>query len=274
MKRLLYLLMAALLVVLAAVSCKKDRTGDSDSGNNNDPEIVTPEEDDFFIVVTRDDETSYKLFWAKSNLSAGGLCAKPEDVGDFFAWGEVEPYYIAGYNPLVSPCEDWRSGKSDGYDWTSYKWCTGNFHQLTRYCPEAKTSDWDGEGETPDGKLEFKDYDYVDDAARHILKGTWRIPTQKEWDELRAQCEWEYTTINGVGGRRVKKEDGSSIFLPVTGYWSRKSRSQETVGNYWTSTVREDDPDYAMGSYFSASGYNPGCNARFYGQVIRPVCEE
>ena len=80
MKRLLYLLMAALLMVLA-VSCKKDKPG------NKIPEGAV----DLGIVMTREDGTTYKLYWATSNLSKDGLCANPEDYGDYYAWGETEP---------------------------------------------------------------------------------------------------------------------------------------------------------------------------------------
>ena len=41
--------------------------------------------------MTREDGTTYKLCWAKSNLCETGLCADPEDYGDYYAWGEMEP---------------------------------------------------------------------------------------------------------------------------------------------------------------------------------------
>ena len=44
---------------------------------------------DLGVVITREDGTTYNLYWAKSNLSQSGLCANPEDYGDYYAWGET-----------------------------------------------------------------------------------------------------------------------------------------------------------------------------------------
>ena len=54
---------------------------------------VVPEDDvkvpegavDLGIVLTRPDGTTYPLFWAECNVGA----SKPEEFGDFFAWGET-----------------------------------------------------------------------------------------------------------------------------------------------------------------------------------------
>ena len=59
------------------------------------------------------------LYWATSNLSESGLCAKPENYGDYYAWGETSPYYESGYAQSTTPV--WKDGKSGGYDWSSYK---------------------------------------------------------------------------------------------------------------------------------------------------------
>ena len=115
--------------------------------------------------------------WAKCNLGA----EKPEGYGDYYAWGETEPYY-SSQNPLT-----WKDGKSAGYIWASYRWCNGAYDKLTRYCPEGKANYWDGT-DTPDNKTEFADYNYADDAARARLGGKWRMPTDAEWTELRTKC--------------------------------------------------------------------------------------
>ena len=46
---------------------------------------------DLGIVMTREDGTTYKLYWATCNLCKDGLCANPQDYGDYYAWGETEP---------------------------------------------------------------------------------------------------------------------------------------------------------------------------------------
>ena len=169
---------------------------------------------DLGIVITRTDGTTYRLFWAKSNLSVNGLCANPEEFGDYFAWGEKEPYYAEG-NAEISPCTNWRLGKT-GYNWVSYKWCNGARDKLTKYCPADKADYWGGD--TPDGKTELKDYAYEDDAARYILKGNWRIPTVDEWMALVEQCPSEWTTdYKGLKlrGRVFTSTNGNSIFIPA-----------------------------------------------------------
>ena len=55
---------------------------------------------DLGIIMPREDGTTYRLFWAESNLSKDGLCPKPEDFGDYYAWGGTEPYY-SSQNPLT-----------------------------------------------------------------------------------------------------------------------------------------------------------------------------
>ena len=139
MKKLIYLLMAV-LVLLAAASCKKDdKPANGDTGNNDAPEIIVPEEAvDLGMVLPRLDdegnplkdeqgnEITYKLYWAKSNLCETGLCAKPGDYGDYYAWGETEPYYEDGYSQ-VNPCSNWRVREDHpitGYNWVSYKFRT------------------------------------------------------------------------------------------------------------------------------------------------------
>lgn len=156
---------------------------------------------DLGIVMTREDGTTYKLYWATSNLCEDGLCANPEDYGDYYAWGETVPYYVKGHSRDRS-CSKWRTieGKTiTGYDWSSYKWCNGDQNKLTRYCPENKANYWDGPG-TPDNKTEFADYNYNDDAARARLGGKWRMPTNAEWTALGTKCTWTWTTQNGVKG--------------------------------------------------------------------------
>ena len=67
--------------------------------------------------MTREDGTTYKLYWATSNLCEDGLCSNPEDYGDYYAWGETEPKL--------------------NYSWSTYKWCKGNSSTMTKYCNES-----------------------------------------------------------------------------------------------------------------------------------------
>ena len=196
------------------------------------------------------------LKWASFNLGA----SKPEEYGDYYAWGETEPYYRS-LNPL-----SWDNGKEAGYDWTSYKWCLGSYDTLTKYC----TNDFYSSDGSFDGKAML---DPEDDAANVNLGGKWRMPTQDELDELWEKCTMKYTTINGVKGEQFIGPNGNSIFLPAAG---RKVALYDscvgTAGYYWSSTINGyGEADYSI--FYTGNVYweNDG---RCDGQSIRPVYDD
>ena len=184
------------------------------------------------------------VYWASSNLSATGLCKNPEDYGDHYAWGETEP-----------------KGK---YDWSTYKWCSGQATSLTKYNSD---SDWG----TVDNK---KVLEANDDAAHVALGGNWRMPTYEEWTELVKNCTWTWTTLNGVNGYEVKAANGNSIFLPAAG-WREYSNLNYAgnSGSYWTSSLSEVHRGYACYVYISPSGTFLSDSARLEGLSIRPVAK-
>ena len=98
--------------------------------------------------------------WASFNLGA----TKPEEFGDYYAWGELD--------------------KSYGY-FSSYSY-TDNPTTL----PLSR------------------------DVARAKLKGTWRMPTNAEFQALVDGCNKAWVTVGGqVGLRLTSKTTGNSIFL-------------------------------------------------------------
>ena len=179
---------------------------------------------DLGIVFKREDGSKYHLFWATTNLNEHGLCAKPEDYGDYYAWADPVPYYQEGHSQ-DNPCSSWR-GDKNGYDWKNYKWCerieSTAQQMITRYySADINTVFWT-DGGHPDEKKEFSDYDYVDDPARATLGGQWRTPSHKEWNTLKANCTLTWTTQDDVNGYEVKsKKNGNSIFLPAAGICHR-----------------------------------------------------
>ena len=225
---------------------------------------------DLGIVMTKPDGTRYALWWAASNLCRTGLCANPEDYGDYFAWGDVEPYYTS-----TSPFS-WKTGKEKGYDWPSYKWAKGDGKKLTKYCPKDKTDYWGGSG-APDGLLQLEK---SNDAASQILKGTWRLPTAEEGRALKNQCEWTWVNQKGVLGRRGTAANGNSIFFPAAG--AIGGIHYYYVGEcayFWTSTLNTEmdsymGPNGAYAIYISDQS-NPYVRREFRdtGASIRPVLE-
>ena len=176
--------------------------------------------------------------WATCNVGA----TKPEGSGNYYAWGETKP-------------------KSD-YSWVTYKWCNGTANSLTKY---NTSSDYG----TVDNKTML---DRADDAARANWGGSWRMPTDAEWTELRTQCTWTWTSQNGVNGREVTGPNGNSIFLPAAGY--RYGTSLNYVGSYgiyWSSSL--DYTLYAWHVHFTSDYVDRDYGHRYYGQSVRPVTE-
>ena len=242
MKRLIYFSMAALMML--AVSCNKDKP---------DPATKVPEEAvDLGIEMTREDGTTYKLYWAKSNLSKNGLCANPEDYGDYFSWGET-------------------SAKDD-YSWSTYQFGKSSSGPFSKYNTSSSY-----------GKVDNKTVlDPEDDVAYVKLNGQWRMPTDAEWNALMNECDWTWTTQNGVNGRLVKsKTNGNSIFLPAAGRrYDTNLGYAGSYGSYWSSSLctdgtdGTDGPNGAWGVYFYSEGVGRSYYYRYSGQSIRPVWEE
>ena len=216
--------------------------------------------------------------WAQSNLGEDGLCANPEDYGDYYAWGELEPHYAKGHSHDW-PCSDWRviEGKTmTGYNWASYKWVDPSTNRISRYYYDDPGGPEDPIG-SGDNKTTFRDYDFEDDAARVILGGKWRIPTYEEWTELCTQCEWTRTTLNGIEGRLVTAQNGNSIFLPSSGMWDGVyNNGLNSAGRYASSTLSPGTSEAA----WLAGWTDPNEEdvrtytlMRHYGYTLRPVWE-
>ena len=183
--------------------------------------------------------------WATCNVGA----TKPEEYGDYFAWGETEPKSI--------------------YDWSTYKWCRGSYYTQTKYCTDSYFG-------TVDNKTQLE---LSDDAARANWGGSWRMPTYAELTELCEQCTWTWTTQNGVYGYKVtSKKSGytnKSIFLPAAGY--RNSSGLDYAGSggrYWSSSLLTDYPSNAWFVGFLSDFVGRGPNGRYYGFSVRPVCTQ
>ena len=187
--------------------------------------------------------------WATFNVGA----SKPEEYGDYFAWGEIQP-------------------KSD-YSWSTYKWCNGDYNKLTKYCTDS--SYWDGYY-LVDNKTVL---DSEDDAASANWEGFWRIPTDADWTELRKYCKWTWTdnyNETGIAGRIVTSNmsgyETKSIFLPAAGQMNGTSLKNLDSGYYWSSSLSTDDyPSYAWRVWFTDGGVYRFDGYRYWGFSVRPV---
>lgn len=276
MKKLFYLSLAALM--LLSVSCKKDdKPGKGEDSAKYGVDGVTP------LPEAVDLGLPSGLKWASFNLGA----SKPEESGDYYAWGETETYYYSNLEPLT-----WRAGKSDGYDWNAYSWSNGAYNKLTKYCPKDKKDYWDVSGKDPDGEVKLLP---SDDVAHVKLGGKWRMPTLDDIKELLAlkaneDYTWEKwalaTDSNGnevtdafgnvVRGIRItRKSTGASLFLPAAGYCSGSSigLNAGSWGYCWSSSLTTGSPNNAYDLDFSSGDSDWYGNGRYYGFTVRPVSE-
>lgn len=173
--------------------------------------------------------------WATCNVGA----SKPEDYGDYYAWGET-------------------TTKSD-YSWETYKWCKGTDDTMTKYCTDSDYG-------TVDNRTTLTS---SDDVATVKWGSKWRMPTREEMKELDEDCTWTWTTQNGVRGMKVKGPNGNSIFLPAAVFSFGK-----VYGSYWSATLYEDFNKRAYRRGFNDGGYYWGdWLDRCDGLTVRPVTE-
>ena len=176
--------------------------------------------------------------WANMNVGA----EKPEDYGLYFAWGETVGY---GGDTSDGISFDWGSykwmnkGQSSGWQISKYQWADGK----TNACWYDNNGNFIGDGKTT---LEL-----ADDAARANWGGRWVIPTQEECRELLANTTSEWTTVNGVIGRKYTSIiNSNSIFLPAADIRAGSNlpdyNNQEgAIGAYWTASLSLSfDPNY------------------------------
>ena len=204
------------------------------------------------------------LKWATCNVGA----QQPWDCGDYFAWGEVEPYYLPGYSQMDGY---WRDGKGAGYDSASYR-----YRGFTKYCPDPQYG-YDGYWDS------LTSLQPIDDAATQHWGASWRMPTIPEWEKLENSNYFEWTWVEdyqgtGVNGcvvtSRISGYEGNNIFIPAAGFWKMVSFSElGNYGAYWTSNFFIDNPDHAPYLSLSAYGNIIGSYQRYYGFSVRPVSD-
>ncbi len=179
--------------------------------------------------------------WATCNVGA----SRPEEYGDYFAWGETTPKEV--------------------YKQGTYTWCRGTSDSMTKYCTQSNY----GYNGFTDGKTEL---DPEDDAAYVNWGPSWRMPSMEQLWELVDQCTWTWTTRNGVDGQLVTGPNGNTIFLPAAGFrWDSSVDSSGTWGDYWSRTLYESKSSDANYLYFNLGSVNMGGCGRFYGFSVRAV---
>lgn len=178
--------------------------------------------------------------WASCNVGA----TRPEEYGGYYAWGETE--------------------EKSYYYWNTYR-LGSDLDEVSKYCTDSYYG-------TVDGRTTLEP---SDDVAHIKWGGSWRMPTLAEFEELYNNCTSEWTTLNGVKGRKfTSRINGNSIFLPAAGYrYGDDLNPVGFFGFYWSSSLNSDNPLFAYGLYFYSDRVGTNCYDRVEGQSVRPVSE-
>ncbi|MBP5637695.1 MAG: Ig-like domain-containing protein [Bacteroidales bacterium] len=190
--------------------------------------------------------------WGSFNLGA----SSSEEYGEYYAWGEIHP--------------------KASYSWNTYLLCNGSNTTLTKYNSENDYG-------VVDNKYVLE---LEDDAAHHHLKGNWRMPSEKEWEELinPDNCDWVWTTQNAISGYLItSKRTDNSIFIPAAGHKSTQLNLINSRGYYWLNELPNPNSEYWASYYHSgypligdvrSSSLDTYTNERYMGNSIRPILDD
>ena len=199
-------------------------------------------------------EKTYKVYFAKSNLTATGLAAKETDFGDYFAWASTEPwlksYTLSGDTINFNI---WKEGKSGGYTESNAPYYYDSSY--TKYISQGKI-------------LEI-----FDDAARQILGGKWQVPHPNVWSTMyNSESNFTWTWDSEKRGYKItnNSDNSKSIFLPAAGYINGNYQSSiNECGSYWSNYPTPDTQ--ARYLFFDNTYHYADDSDRCFGLPIRPV---
>jgi len=156
--------------------------------------------------------------WACCNVGAN----IPTECGNYFAWGETtSKSYYANHN---------------------YKWYVGgDNHKITKYCCNSNFG-------TVDNRTQLEP---EDDAAYVNWGPEWRMPSLRQFNELKNNCATKWTNVNGMGGYLFKSNtNGKAVFLPAAGWPYNGVQEVGSEGFYWSCRYDYDirpDLGYTLG---------------------------
>ena len=174
--------------------------------------------------------------WATCNIGA----SKPEDYGDYYAWGEVRPK--TEYN-----MKTYKYSKEEKRLFSKYT-------HLTKYYNESSV------------------LQPSDDPATINWGDGWQMPTKKQLLELMKNTISTWETRNGVFGRLFTATNGASLFIPAAGYrYEGGLVNAGSYGYYWSSSRHTDYPSCAWYFYIYSGNTGMSHYDRSRGHPVRAV---
>ena len=174
--------------------------------------------------------------WACCNVGA----SKPENYGNYYAWGETTTKSSYNWNK-------YKYGYYDDFDYDNYSQLVNIGTDIAGTKKDAATVNW---GEP------------------------WRMPNITQIKELLRNTTKEWITVNGIYGCKFTSTNGCSIFVPAAGY--RINTKLEEAGKraeIWSSSLDESAPNHAYVLFLDSNIRGYSASNRCHGQSIRPVCK-
>ena len=184
------------------------------------------------------------VLWSGTNLGTNS----PEKYGDFFAWGETE---------------------------------TKENFELSNYLYKDIHIGVETDPHWPNGTKFYNISGTIYDAANKKSGNEWRIPSEKECNELANNCEWKYMAYKGIWGFLVTGSNGNRIFLPAGGKKYNGKHEMMTDHCYmWSGECQTSIYSgagkicHALSASYTIIGLSKGTNEAldaYFGLNIRPV---
>lgn len=170
--------------------------------------------------------------WATCNVGA----SRPEEFGDYFAWGETTTRKDYTENLSATFNKDLSTLVSEGII---------DSNGILTNAHDAACTKW--------GK-------------------SWRSPTKEECEELVRECKWTGIKINGKYGAKITGPNKRSIFIPAAGFFADESGNlhKGMFVDVMCSEVRSDKTS----SYYMCFSYGKQSvksGRRSCGQPVRAV---
>ena len=220
--------------------------------------VSTDKQVDWGLTIEQGGKT-YKVYFAKSNLTTTGLAENESDYGDYFAWGATKPWYTS-YSGTIIATNELIEGKSNGYIKVNDPFYDSTTNSYSKYTTQGNT------------------LKASDDAANVILGGDWQLPTKEIWVALynTTNYDWDWTTQDGYNGCKVtsKSDNSKTIFLPAASYVTGVTFTEVgSFGRYWSGTAGTAETiSKAYCLRFSSGGVSAQSNLyRHFGLPVRPV---
>lgn len=158
-----------------------DLTQNTQSGDYEDVDVISGKKECEKMKWVKDNFVDFdlpsKTLWCKYNIGAN----TPEECGNFYAWGEIEP--------------------KQNYSWDTYKY--GHTEDdMVKY--------------NEDGMITLN---FEDDAA-YQQNNIMTIPNIEQFQELIKYTYSLPVVVHGTAGRKFisRKDESKSIFIPAAGY--------------------------------------------------------